>query len=282
MKINIRIFIKDRSGKLDQQYNDLPESKAVCEHLLIHHLNKSKVELYLEKELEIAEETLLKIESDFARLLQNEPLQYVIGETFFRGIKINVEPEVLIPRPETEELIDIVLNEENTAEDLNILDACTGTGCIAIALKHEYPEFIVSAFDIDKKILQIAKQNATDHNCNIDFFQLDVLNSESNKPIQLFDIIISNPPYVLQSEKKKISQRVQEFEPNIALFVDDDDPLIFYKKTLSIFEKEQRRFYFEINPLTINQWNRFLDTKYWQHQFFEDMNGKMRFIKIIM
>ena len=282
MKINIRSYIKIKSGQLHLKYNDERESKAVCEQLLMFRLQKSRSALYLEKEILVTNEDFILLESDFDKLNNNVPLQYITGEAEFRGLTIHTNSNVLIPRPETEELVELIINNENLTQPLHILDACTGSGCIAISLKNEFPIHHISAFDVDEKALNLAKKNAKLNNSDINFFPFDLLKDEGRKPDEKYDIIVSNPPYVLDSEKNEMSKRVLNYEPHIALFVDVHNPLLFYKRILEHFTSDNRRFYFEINPLTISHWTEFLMDYEWEYKFFNDINEKTRFIFIKM
>ncbi len=281
MKINIRSYLRENIAKLDEIYHDTLESKTVCEYLLMHHLNCSRAELYLKTELELSKSEYFKLQNNFEKLCENIPLQYITGNAPFRHLMLDIEKGILIPRPETEELVELIIQEENLSETHKILDACTGSGCIAIALKTEYQHLNVSAFDVDEKVLKLAQKNAEKHHADIDFAYVDLLANEQGKRFENIDIIVSNPPYVLESEKDEMSNRVLQYEPHLALFVKDDNPLLYYKKIIEQFIKKGRRFYFEINPLTVKAWEKYLSDKNVIFSFFKDMQGRTRFMKIL-
>ena len=166
------------------------------------------------------------LDSALARLEKNEPLQYVLGETWFMGLKIFVNDGVLIPRPETEELVEWVT--AGALSPSNILDACTGSGCIALALKRHYATATVVAFDESESALDVARKNAAFHGSDIRFFRHDLL-SASLREGERYDLVVSNPPYISREEAGTLAPSVRDFEPDTALFVPGDDPLIFYK-----------------------------------------------------
>lgn len=182
------------------------------------------------------------------RLKNNEPYQYIIGAQEFMGMSFKVTPDVLIPRDETAELVNLIIhNHSNTAP--SIIDIGTGSGCIAIALKKQMSQSSVSALDISSKALEIAKENAQNNEVSLNFFCESIL-KESLDLHQKFDLIVSNPPYVRHCEKVDMHNRVLNFEPHLALFVDDDNPLIFYQAIAQFAEKHLNKngyIYLEIN-----------------------------------
>ena len=178
-----------------------------------------------------------EIEIALSALLQHKPIQYVLGEAWFYNMKLKVNGHVLIPRPETEELVQLVLNEEKHFKMPAVLDIGTGSGCIAIALKKDMPQAIVTAIDVSKEALLVAKGNATSQQCVIQFLQVDFLDESQWARLPMFDMIISNPPYIPITEKDKMDNNVTLFEPHKALFVPDDSPLLFYKKIAGFADK---------------------------------------------
>lgn len=181
------------------------------------------------------------------RLLNNEPIQYILGKTEFYGLEFKVSPAVLIPRPETEELIEWILLETKKINP-HILDIGTGSGCIAIALAKKMQYATVDAWDISESALEIARQNAITNNVSVEFSNVDVLKSLSLR--KYFDIIVSNPPYIKESEKEKMEKNVLDYEPHEALFVANNDALIFYNRITDIAKEnlnENGVLYFEIN-----------------------------------
>lgn len=184
------------------------------------------------------------------RLLQNEPIQYILGVTEFYGLLFIVNNNVLIPRPETEELVDIIIKNNKAFENqsVKILDIGTGSGCIAISLAKNITNSEVFALDISHEALAIAQQNAKKHHVNITFYNQDIFQMDNF--FEKFDIIVSNPPYVREMEKQQMHFNVLNFEPQIALFVPDENPLVFYEKIFILSRKslsKQGKLYLEIN-----------------------------------
>ena len=169
--------------------------------------------------------------SALEKIKLNEPVQYIIGEAWFFDMKFEVGPEVLIPRPETEELVQSLL-DLRLIKNSKVLDIGTGSGCIAIAIKKNAPAINVTAIDISSQALQIAKENAKKNDTDISFLQLDMLNESLWESLGKYDYIISNPPYIPEHERKSLDKNVSEYEPSLALFSPDDNPIIFYEKIL--------------------------------------------------
>lgn len=212
-------------------------------------LNLKRVEVALELQKKITSEEITSFENALHQLEREVPIQYIIGETLFFGLTFKVNSSVLIPRPETEELVDWIVNDytENDAP-LTILDIGTGSGCIAISLAANLPNSKVNALDISAKALTVAKQNAILNKVSVSFLEQDILAIEHLD--MSYDIIVSNPPYVLVSEKQKMHTNVLFYEPHKALFVLDSNPLLFYKSIAEIAYKSLKlngNLYFEIN-----------------------------------
>ena len=192
-----------------------------------------------------------KIDTVVKRLLDDEPIQHIFGVADFYGMKLHVTRDTLIPRPETAELVDLIV-KENDRKDLRVLDAGTGSGCIAIALSRNLPFSEVTAIDISDKALEVARHNARDLHCVIDFRKADMLSLPAGLDGEVFDIIVSNPPYIAMKEKAAMDRNVLEYEPATALFVPDSDPLKFYSAILKASQEGMLapggRIYFEINP----------------------------------
>jgi release factor glutamine methyltransferase len=212
-----------------------------------HLFNLKKSDILLDKKIEkVNNEEIISI---INRINQSEPIQYILGETEFYGRKFKVNKNVLIPRPETEELVDLIIKENKKQKKIKVLDIGTGSGCIAITLAKELPEAEVCALDISKDALKTANENALMNNAKVDFSHADIIQNLKFK-LQNLNIIVSNPPYVRESEKKQMHTNILEHEPFTALFVKDEDPLIFYKSII-LFAKqhlvENGKCYFEIN-----------------------------------
>jgi len=208
----------------------------------------TRTELMVNKNTQISVEQHKIIEFFIEKLKKYVPIQYILGETEFCGLTFQVNNSVLIPRPETEELVELIRNENDNAINLNILDIGTGSGCIAISLKHLFQNSTVDAFDISEKALETAQNNANSNKLEVYFHKVDILNAPKFET--KWDIIVSNPPYVLEKEKSEILPNVLENEPHLALFVPDKDPLLFYRHIAEFAQKQLNKngkLYFEIN-----------------------------------
>lgn len=195
--------------------------RVVCEDIF----NYDQVDVALRQESELPEFAPEKVADIIARLSRHEPLQYIVGSARFHGHKFKVNPAVLIPRPETEQLVDLIV-DENPASDLRVLDMGTGSGCIAISLARALKFAQVEALDVSRDALNVARENAAALKTKVRFFESDML---SPQPASRYDIIVSNPPYVCWSERDAMDRNVKDYEPAQALFVPDNDPLLFYK-----------------------------------------------------
>jgi len=207
---------------------DSDELRNIIELVIEHITNMSRAEQVKNKVPYLTCTQLEDLDAITERLKKNEPVQYVLGEAWFAGMKFKVNKNVLIPRPETEELVDWIVKLVNT--QCSIIDIGTGSGCIPIALKKKFPQATVSAIDFCSEAIFTATENAIELNTQVDFILLDFLDEEKWKDLYQYDIIVSNPPYVKQSEINTMHDRVKEFEPHLALFVPDNDALLFYKK----------------------------------------------------
>ena len=213
------------------------------------------------------------------RLLEHEPVQYITGEARFHGMEFKVAPGVLIPRPETEELVDIIVKEAGDKEDLEILDIGTGSGCIAITLARALKFPHISAIDISDAALKIAEENNRKLKTKVKFDKQDIFTLKTGKK---FDIIVSNPPYIDESEKKDMDPNVTLYEPQEALFVSDKDPLIYYTHITQIAVDSLNpggRLYFEINPRHADEIKALLEEKGFKGvEIIRDSFGKLRFV----
>jgi release factor glutamine methyltransferase len=243
----------------------------------------SRTEIYVNKNTLFSNEQHQVIESFIEKLKNFVPIQYILGETEFYGLPIYVNESVLIPRPETEELVDWIQKENYKSAELNILDIGTGSGCIAIALKHEFPNSTVDAFDVSEKALETAQQNATRNNLDIHFEAVDILNAPAfNKK---WDIIVSNPPYITENEKDSILSNVLDHEPHLALFVPDNDPLLFYRE-IALFAQQYLtpagKLYFEINRKAGNHTLKLLTGMgYRDVELRKDISGNDRMVRAV-
>lgn len=230
---------------------DADEAESFFYLLLENQKQLKRIDLALAPDLSFSDAELLGWNAQLEQLKAEIPIQYIIGSTSFYGMDFNVNANVLIPRPETEELVEWIIKENPTTENANglkILDIGTGSGCIAIALAKNLPKAQVFALDVSEKALAVAEKNAIQNNVDVTFLQQNIL--ETADLIQSFDIIVSNPPYVRNLEKQEIKKNVLEHEPHLALFVADDDALVFYKKIALLAIKNgtaNGQLFFEIN-----------------------------------
>lgn len=186
----------------------------------------SRTEIFLNKNTKISDNQEFLLKKYVEELKNHTPIQYVIGKTEFYGLTFKVDKSVLIPRPETEELVDWITQSFSKNQAIQLLDIGTGSGCIAITLKHIFKNSTVTAFDISDAAIQTALINAESNNCQVNFQKTDILNKQTSD-IQ-YDVIVSNPPYIPDSDKLEILPNVLNYEPHLALFVPDNDPLVFY------------------------------------------------------
>jgi release factor glutamine methyltransferase len=253
---------------------------------------KKRIDLALEPNFSINENELEKWNSIIAELKQEKPIQYILGETEFYGLRFLVNENTLIPRQETEELVDLILSENSKIENPHpkILDIGTGSGCIAISLAKNLPNAKVYALDVSEKALDIAKQNAEINKVEINFINKSILEVEDLEQLtthnsQLttnFDIIVSNPPYVRNLEKIEIKKNVLEYEPHLALFVEDNDALLFYRKIAQLAKinlVENGKLYFEINQYLGKETVELLENLDFKNiQLLKDIYGNVRMI----
>ena len=238
------------------------------------------VDIALKRDSTVSDFMTRKAMEAVERVVAGEPLQYVLGETRFYGNTLAVTPAVLIPRPETEELVDMIVSD-NTGEDLRVLDLCTGSGCIAVSLARALRFPVVTAVDLSAAALSVARENGKRLRVKVDFRQEDVLSMRDDG--SRYDIIVSNPPYVLDSERGQMSQRVLDHEPAMALFVPDSDPLRFYRAIVAYADDALvagGRLYLEINPMEANAIRRLLaEAGVEESDVRRDMTGRERFAK---
>lgn len=230
-----------------QSLYDTREINNITDCVLEQLLHTDRTHLLMERSSILSESVHQQIEAIAMRLHSGEPLQYILGTAPFYGMDLHVSPAVLIPRPETEELVEWILSE-NDMSPRRVLDMGTGSGCIALALAQNRPSWSVEAIDISNEALDLARKNADENGIKVDFRQQDILQIPSQQ--EIYDIIVSNPPYITPSEKEQMHCNVLDFEPHLALFVPEDDPLLFYRaiaRFASTALKPGGQLYFEIN-----------------------------------
>lgn len=256
------------------------EARAITDYVLDVCFGLSKADILCGAVEEMTAEKTAEQNKIFGRLMEGEPVQYVLGRAEFCGRWFSVRPGVLIPRPETEELCAWITADSKASASPKVLDIGTGSGCIAITLQLDMPESKVTAWDISADALDVARENAQQLGANVNFVKLDALNA---KPEGEWDVIVSNPPYICEKEKKDMAVNVLEHEPHTALFVPDADPLLFYRaitrlavQTLS----KGGRLYFEINPIYADDTCRMMRAEGMTAvELRSDMYGKQRMAK---
>ncbi len=272
------------------------EAQAMMRDIMLAVVNYSPVDIVLREQSELPEFAPRRLQEILDRLERHEPLQYVLGTARFHGMDFKVTPSTLIPRPETEMLVDMIVDDCGDRTDLRVLDIGTGSGCIAIALARALRFPTVDAIDISEQAIAVARDNASRLKATVNFRQADVLapvnGQRSTINLSTYDIIVSNPPYVMQSEAATMDANVLDYEPHSALFVPDDDPLLFYRAiaTLAMMALTPQdghnelcpynggRLYLEINPLLANETLTLLkDSGLTDCRLHRDQYGRLRF-----
>jgi release factor glutamine methyltransferase len=257
------------------------EAQSIADYLLEGTLGLTAKERLAKKPLELSVNNLAMLDEAVTRLKNEEPVQHVVGYGWFYGRKFYVNKSVLIPRPETEELVHWIVNSHKNGSALNLLDIGTGSGCIPVTISLEAPSLQCEGWDISEAALEIARENAIKLEANVHFKQVNIL--EATIEGEAFDVIVSNPPYVRNSEKTLMSKNVLNYDPAGALFVGDDDPLIFYRRIAGLARtglKNGGWLYFEINEAFGTEMKDLLGSLgYSQIELRQDINGKDRMIR---
>ena len=271
--------------------------------LIEEKLNLRRVDSVMQPDFLIADAILSELKIIIRRLQEEEPIQYILGNTDFYGLPFKVNKNTLIPRPETEELVEWITKEVtklqsdkvakldievistiNKEKTLSILDIGTGTGCIPISLAKNLSDVQISAIDVSSKALEVARQNATLNKVDVSFLEMDIL--ETRELPQQYNLIVSNPPYVRELEKVEISNNVLENEPHLALFVKDDNPLIFYSKIADLAKSNLKKdglLFFEINQYLGKETVEMLKQKGFNMvELKKDLFGNDRMVKAIL
>jgi release factor glutamine methyltransferase len=255
------------------------EVNALFKLVVEFYLPVKRDQLYLRLNDHVNQSELLDIYDCCKELKKGKPLQYILGEAWFYGLKFKVNEQVLIPRPETEELCELIIKEEPNC--ISLLDIGTGSGCIPISIKKYRPNCEVSALDVSEKALEVAKVNAALNGIEINFFRKDILKEISFE--KKFGVIVSNPPYIKRNESSSLSQNVIAHEPHLALFVEGEDDIIFYKKIVDVCKDAlvvNGKLYFELNPLTANEVSEYAKASgiFKDVELMKDMSGNVRFL----
>jgi release factor glutamine methyltransferase len=283
MGVNIQT-IKDIRLYMAKELKDIypqQEINSIANIVIMTVINIKKLHQLHNPDQAVTREQAGRIISICKELGTSKPIQYILGETIFYDCIIKVDSSTLIPRPETEELVDIIIKENKDFQG-TIFDLCTGSGCIAIALAANIPGSLVTGIDISKGAVRIARENAIANNVSVSFVEGDIFNFDLYS-VNKASIIVSNPPYVRNSEKPSMKKNILEFEPQDALFVPDYDPLKFYKGIFSLAEKmliPGGKIYFEINEAMGKSMIKLFESSgYSQIKIINDMNSKERMIK---
>jgi release factor glutamine methyltransferase len=267
-----------------QKLDDLYDSNEVGSFFWIlaeSELQKRKLDFMKDPNIRMSESQLLSFINFSRRLAKFEPVQYIAGETEFMGLNFKVDSSVLIPRPETEELVNWVVKTVDHEAPLEIIDVGTGSGCIAISLKNLLPNSFLTGVDVMRDALATAKSNSELNDIHVDWKMRDALNMPHD--VDKYDVIVSNPPYVLETEKEQMRKNVLDFEPHTALFVEDEDPLLFYEaiSNWAISGLKKGGFlFFEINEKYANQTKLLLEDEGFKNvEIGTDIFDKQRMVK---
>jgi release factor glutamine methyltransferase len=257
------------------------EASAIARWVLTEGFGISQTDIYMGKDIQFSEDDEQKLKNILQRLRNYEPVQYILGHAWFCGRRFNVAPGVLIPRPETEELIEHILHDHLIAPQ-RILDIGTGSGCIPITLAHHWSESHVEGWDISPDALNIAQNNNQVHQTRVTFNLCDILTPLS--PTEGFDLIVSNPPYIKECEREQMEHNVLDWEPELALFVPDDDPLLFYRtivqRAIDGLLKPNGHLYFEVNREHGSETAHLLEkVGFTDVQLLKDLSGNERIVK---
>jgi len=280
----------NRIGDVRQYYRQkllklYPEREAdtLVFILISEYTGLTRAEILIRPEEPITESQLLKVHFGVKALQNHKPIQYILGNAEFYGMTFKVTPDVLIPRPETEELVDWIIKEQSGIAVSSILDIGTGSGCIAIALQKYFGKAQVEAIDISEAGLNLAKVNASSQNAAVSFRKIDFVNPEEWESFGEYDLVVSNPPYVRESEKSRMKKNVLHYEPDAALFVSDDDPLLFYHHIARFCKahlSSKGVLFCEINQyLARDTAHLFEKYGFCQVELKKDLYGNYRFIK---
>jgi release factor glutamine methyltransferase len=258
------------------------EASKIANMVMEHITGIERMDRILQKDIKLNHEQRKLLDAKTNRLLNCEPVQYVLGEAWFANKPFQVNSSVLIPRPETEELIEWIVKENEEKEFQNVLDIGTGSGCIPITLKTKLPKVNVMSIDISSEALTIAQNNAIDHEVDIELKQIDFLDESNWHDLPLFDCIVSNPPYIKDSERNTLSKHVIIYEPSIALFVSDEDPLIFYRKIALLGKQHLEKsgsIYLEINQTLGKEVVELFEESGYQVELRKDLMENDRMVK---
>ena len=258
---------------------DIPDPRHSIEWLLAETLDIKRLDLYLKYDRPLSSDELDTLRPMVKRRAQHEPLQYIVGFTDFMNARISVDENVLIPRLETEQLVEIILDEHPSEDSLSLLDIGTGSGCIPIAIKMERPQWSVHGVDISEPALEVARANAEQNETDVAFLRGNILDPESISVTAPLDIIVSNPPYVKPDEEELLEPQVKEYEPSEALFFEDLEKM--YGSIISYAQKNLSQtgtLYLELHEQYSTEILDLFDRNNWSAQVQKDYDKKPRFI----
>jgi release factor glutamine methyltransferase len=258
---------------------DIKSPRFSIEWLLAEVLGVKRLDLYLMYDRPLSSEELDILRPLVKRRSLHEPLQYITGETDFLNVKIKVEPGVLIPRQETEQLVDLILRENKGRDNLNVLDIGTGSGCIPVSIKKEKPDWNIFGTDISEKALEIARSNAIYNDVEVNYFRDDLFDP-SQIQAGYFDLIISNPPYIEPEEKNTLDKEVVEYEPELALFCESTEKMYRALETICLSSlRENGTIYFELHHQLGAEVSKLFDPSVWTSSLLKDLDEKKRFFR---
>ncbi len=268
--------------QLYEIYDDR-EAANIADMVIEHVTGQRRIDRIMYKDLPLTEIQQAQLESISEKLFSHMPVQYALGEAWFADMKFYVNENVLIPRPETEELVEwMVVSEKKKVSGCSLLDIGTGSGCIPISIKRKMPGLNVAAIDVSEHALKVAAQNANQLESDISLLQLDFLDESNWSILGMYDIIVSNPPYVKLSESGQMASNVLHFEPHVALFVPDDDALLFYKKIAAFAKTHLKKdgcIFLEINEQLGQEVVALYKQNGYAVELKKDMQGKDRMVK---
>jgi len=278
--MNLSTFFRNFIQQLQQIYS-AHESANITDMCFEKIAGITKSDVIKNPDFSLSTIHFKNLEAALAELLLHKPIQYVLGEAWFYKLKFKVDESVLIPRPETEELVNEVFDFIKYNSSKKIIDIGTGSGCIPITIKKEFPENIITAVDVDEKAIAIATQNATTHHTEINFVQMNFLDKNNWNVFEKFDIVISNPPYIPIAEKELMDKNVISYEPHLALFVPDEQPLVFYE-AIALFSKmhlaENGKIFMEVHENLAREVSDFFSQHQFQTEIKKDIFEKERMV----
>lgn len=278
-KLNVLHYRQIIQPLLQEEFDER-EAQALYKYVLEEYYQQRFLNL---QQLQLQDDDLENLNVIFEKICKHYPVQYLFGKADFYGLKFNVNEHVLIPRPETEELVQLILNDfSSTIENKQVLDIGTGSGCIAIALKKLLPKFDITAIDISDEALKVAKENGQLNKTEIVFRQEDLLHPSTWLLEKKWDIIVSNPPYIPYKEQDKMSASTVQHEPHLALFVPDEDALLFYDAIAKYAHANLNKdgvLYFELNEYNAFEVEQLLSEMNFKTEIIKDISGKNRMLK---